>query len=124
LSTPTTPTILLAEDNDDLRELIKHVLTALGYQVLEAADGVQLVRRVAESEVDGVIVDVRLGPDDGISLGRELRELQPGIPIALISGDSSQAGAIKRAAGLTDLFLSKPFSAEELAAAVERLLAS
>jgi DNA-binding response OmpR family regulator len=117
------PTIVLAEDNDNLRELIKHVLTAHGYHVLEAADGVQLVRRVAESEVDAVIVDVRLGADDGISLGRELRELQPGIPIALISGDSSQAGAMKRAAGLTDLFLSKPFSAEELANAVKRLLA-
>jgi DNA-binding response OmpR family regulator len=118
----TQPTIVLAEDNDDLRELIRHALASVGYHVLEAADGSQLVRRVAESEVDAVILDVRLGPDDGISLGRELRELRPGIPIALISGDSSQAAAMKRAAGLTDLFLSKPFSADELAEAVRRLL--
>ena len=90
--------------------------------MLEAVNGSQLVRRVAESKVDAVIIDVRLGPDDGISLGRELRELQPGIPIALISGDSSEAGAMTRAAGLTDLFLSKPFSADELADAVRRLL--
>jgi CheY-like chemotaxis protein len=113
---------LIAEDNDALRSLLTALLTREGYRVLEAADGVRTVRLLAEEAVDALLMDVRLGADDGVALGRELRLERPDLPIALMSGDSSAAEAKERAAGLTDLFLSKPFTLSSVTATVEQLL--
>jgi DNA-binding response OmpR family regulator len=115
-------TIVIGEDDYALRSLITAALTRKGHRVLEAEDGVQLVRLLASQEVDAVVLDVRLGPDDGISLAHELRQMQRDVPIALLSGDSSEAEAVRRAVGLTDLFLSKPFTLPDLESTVEKLL--
>jgi DNA-binding response OmpR family regulator len=115
-------TILVAEDNERLRSLLTSLLELEGYRVLEAADGVRMDRLLVEQEVDALILDVRFGSDDGIGLGRELREELPRLPIALINGDSSAAETVTRAAGVTDLFLSKPFTLAELRRTVEELL--
>jgi DNA-binding response OmpR family regulator len=48
--------------------------------------------------------------------------MQRGVPIALLSGDSSEADAVRRAVGLTDLFLSKPFTLPDLEATVRKLI--
>jgi DNA-binding response OmpR family regulator len=116
-------TILIVEDNDALRSLVAEVLELEGYGVLEAKDGVRAVRLLAEAQVDAVLLDVRLDLEDGVALGRELRLEWPDVPIALMSGDSSGSSALQRAVGLTDLFLSKPFTPEKLTEAVEDLLA-
>lgn len=115
-------TILIAEDNDGLRSLLTALLMREGYRVLEAADGVRTVRLLAEEKVDALVMDVRLGAEDGIALGRELRLEQPDLPIALMSGDSGTSEARERAAGLTDLFLAKPFTLTAVTATVEELL--
>ena len=122
MSTPDRPTILVAEDNATLRTLIAAILTGEGDRVLDAPDGAWAVRLAAQEQPDAVLIDVRLGPDDGIGLAREFRQLHPDLPVALLSGDSSEAEAVRRAADLTALFLSKPFASDELVAAVERLL--
>jgi DNA-binding response OmpR family regulator len=116
-------TILVAEDNERLRSLLMALLEREGHRVLEAPDGVRMVRLVAEEEVDALILDVRFGTDDGISLAQELRQEFPGLPIALISGDTSGPEAMRRAAGLTDLFIPKPFTLGELMGTVDELLA-
>ena len=117
-------TILVAEDNDGLRSLLSAVLRQEGYRVLEAADGIRVVRLLAEQEVDALLMDVRLGIDDGVSLGHEVRLERPHLPIALMSGDSSAAEARERAVGLTDVFLEKPFTLPEVKDAVGALLPS
>jgi DNA-binding response OmpR family regulator len=115
-------TILVAEDNDGLRSLITSVLRREGYDVLEAADGIRVVRLLAEQDVDALLLDIKLGIDDGVALGHELRLERPHLPIALMSGDSSAAEARERAVGLTDVFLQKPFTLPEVKATVEALL--
>jgi DNA-binding response OmpR family regulator len=62
LATAAPATIVVAEDDYGLRSLITAVLTRQGHRVLEASDGVQLVRLLASQEIDGVMLDVRLGP--------------------------------------------------------------
>jgi CheY-like chemotaxis protein len=114
--------ILVVEDNDALRSLIAEVLDLEGYRVLEAGDGVRAIRLLAEQEVDAVLMDVRLDLEDGVALGRELRLDWPELPIALMSGDSSGPEAMRRAVGLTDVFVSKPFTPEKLIDVVEELL--
>ena len=122
MATLCQPTILVVEDDEPLRSLLATILSATGYRVLEAADGVRAVRLLAEQHVDALLLDVRLGPEDGVALGRELRLDAPELPIALMSGDSAAAEAMERAIGLTDVFLAKPFTLEAVTATVERLL--
>jgi CheY-like chemotaxis protein len=122
LANRDSTTILVAEDDDGLRSLLISILRREGHQVLEAADGIRVVRLVAEQEIDAVLLDVRLGVDDGVALGHELRLERPHLPIALMSGDSSEADARERAVGLTDLFLAKPFTLPEVTAMVEELV--
>lgn len=116
-------TILVAEDNERLRSLVAALLEREGHRVLEAGDGVRMVRLLAEEDVDALILDAWFGTDDGISLARELRQELPDLPIAIISGDSSDPEAIRRAAGLTDLFIPKPFTLAELMGTVDELVA-
>jgi two-component system OmpR family response regulator len=124
LANRDSSTILVAEDDDGLRSLLTATLRREGYQVLEAADGLRVVRLVAEQEVDALLLDVFLGVDDGVALGHELRRERPNLPIALMSGDGSAAETRERALGLTDLFLEKPFTLPEVTATVETLLRS
>jgi DNA-binding response OmpR family regulator len=121
LASSGNPTILVVEDDHPLRSLLRAILTREGYRVLEAADGVRAVRLLAEEEIDGVLLDVRLGPEDGVSLGYELRLDRPDLPIALMSGDSSAAEAKRRSIGLTDLFVEKPFTFDQVRGTVEAL---
>jgi CheY-like chemotaxis protein len=122
LANSESSTILVAEDDDALRSLLTATLRREGYQVLEAADGIRLVRLVAEQEVDALLLEVVLGVDDGVALGHELRRERPNLPIALLSGDRSVTEMRECAAGLTDLFLEKPFTLPEITATVEDLL--
>jgi CheY-like chemotaxis protein len=117
-------TILVADDDGGLRSLLTSVLRREGYDVLEAADGIRVVRLLAEQEVDALLLDVKLGVDDGVALAHELRLERPHLPIALMSGDGSDPDARERAVGLTDVFLEKPFTLPEVKATVEALLAA
>jgi DNA-binding response OmpR family regulator len=117
---PTT--ILIAEDDAALRSLLAEQLDREGYRVLEAADGVRTVRTLAEEDVDVVLLDVRLDLEDGVALAKELRLDWPDLPIAFMSGDTSGPEALRRAGGLTDTFLAKPFTPEKLTATIDDLL--
>lgn len=122
LASTKRPTILIADDNYGLRSLLSAILAREGYRVVEAVDGVRALRLLAEEDVDAVLMDVHFGAEDGIALGRELRRERPNLPIALMSGDSGVTETKQRGAGLTNVFLMKPFTLETAAATVERLL--
>lgn len=113
--------VLIAEDDHLLRVLLATILRDEGYRVLQAADGIRAVRLLAEYDVDVLLLDVNLGRDDGVSLGREIRDQHPELPIALMSGDSSAPEAMVRARGFTQSFLAKPFTPERVSATIEVL---
>jgi two-component system cell cycle sensor histidine kinase/response regulator CckA len=115
-------TILVADDNDALRSLLESILSREGYRVVEAADAEDAVRLLREEEIDAALLDVRLGADDGVALGRQLRLERPSLPIALMSGSISVAEVRKRGADLTDVYLAKPFAVEAVTTIVEQLL--
>jgi len=120
-------TILLVEDEIDLRDLVREILEGQGYQVLEAGTGVEALR---QWEAQGKKVDLLLSDivmPEGMS-GRELAEKMqqsdPGLPVILTSGYSQDM--IERDSALDERirFFSKPFHPAQLAQAVRECLDS
>jgi two-component system phosphate regulon response regulator PhoB len=117
-------TILLVEDDPDIRELVAYKLTRGGFKVVEAADGSAALQAARERPPDAVILDIRLPRLSGIEVCRELRAAPAtaAVPIIMLTGavrlqELEQAYA----AGATD-YLVKPFSPRELQRRVEAAL--
>jgi two-component system OmpR family response regulator len=116
-------TILICEDEPELRELIRVVLNG-GYAFVEAADGVESLELARGLRPDLVLLDLMMPGQSGVEVLRELRsdpalEQTPVIVVSAFSTDADKASAF--AAG-ADRFLEKPFEPDELAAMVEELL--
>lgn len=110
-------TILVADDDDGLRLLCRVNLELEGYRVVEASGADDVERALAEEDVDGVLLDIHLGSDDGLALAREIRERRPGVRIAFFTGSVEPPNG-----GLADGFLAKPFSLEDLTETVRQLV--
>lgn len=112
-------TILIVDDEAEVRGLVREVLEQEGYRVIDADTGERAIEvgRSAES-IRLVISDMFLHTMDGIQLVGRLSILQPGIKALLISGDLAEVKAPNRNAD----FLEKPFSCDELTTKVKTLL--
>ena len=117
------PTILIAEDYDDNRELLRIVLNAAGYDVNEARNGTECVTIARRQPPDLVMVDLSMPELDGWGVFRELKAdpLTAAIPcIAVTAHVESDRERVLRSG--FDGFVSKPFRTEELLSTVGRLL--
>ncbi len=116
-------TILLAEDDETLRTLTARILTAQGYHVLEASDGVEALR-VAENHtgtLDLLTTDMVMPSMGGSDLANELTALRPGIKVLFVSGYTDDAvGRGELQPG--DAFLQKPVDPRILARKVRQML--
>ncbi len=118
-------TILLVEDNDDLREIVAEMLDGLGYRVLTAADGFEAVERDEEheSDIDLLLTDMVLPNLCGPKVDRIIRQHRSGIKTLFISGyPSGQAGAAVEPIPDGATLLRKPIEPTELARAVKAKL--
>ena len=116
-------TILLAEDEPQVRDLIHRVLDRLGYTVLEASDGVEGLDLALkhEGEIDLLLTDVVMPRLGGVELADRLRKRDPRIGVLYISGHAEDAQAPPGMPGPLPL-LAKPFFPDELAGQVRAVL--
>ena len=116
--------ILVADDSREIREFLERsVLTPAGYGVHTVGDGMSALTLARELRPDLVITDLQMPGLSGIDLIRRLRSDRPSLPMILITGEGSEAVAVEAMrAGATD-YLTKPFEAEHMLAAVGRALA-
>jgi PAS domain S-box-containing protein len=113
-------TVLVAEDEPMVREIVAGILRGLGYTVIEASDGVEALAAAAEAPPIALLVtDVVMPRMDGRELAERLREQHPGLRILFVSGYTD--GALVHAEDAATAFLPKPFMAGELAEAVRGL---
>jgi DNA-binding response OmpR family regulator len=84
---PERPTILIAEDSEDLRDFLKTFLEGHGYRVVEACGGLEAVAAFMRERPDLVLMDLGLPGTDGLTAVRKIREHQPAAetPILIIS---------------------------------------
>lgn len=113
-------TVLVVDDDQALRMLCRVNLELEGHHVLEAASLGEARERIADEEVDVVLLDVHLGREDGRKLLDEIRAGASGARVALFSGS---VGFDYEPPSEVDAVVSKPFSLEVLASTVERLAA-
>lgn len=115
--------VLLVEDEDVVRSFAVRALTRQGYEVLEAADGLEAleVMEQCDGEIDIVVSDVVMPAMDGPTMLMEMRKTRPDIKIIFVSGYPNEA--FQQALGEeTFAFLPKPFSLPQLAAKVKEML--
>jgi len=120
-----TDTILLVEDEATLRELSRVILLRSGYQVLEAASGVQAlaVWDQSDGQIDLLLTDIVMQDGlDGIQLADELAARKPSLKVVYTSGSPAypDGSGLKMRAG--SLFLRKPFLPEQLIQIVQASL--
>lgn len=118
---PRTGTVLVVDDEAEVRQLLARFLRRYGHQVIVAGDVDEALQRLAEHDVDLVLTDLKMPGRSGLDLLAEMRQRAPGVRAILLSAYADvQAAARAIELGIDHLVL-KPFQLEEL---YERVRAS
>ncbi len=113
--------VLVVDDVESVRRLIRRVLEHAGHRVLEASDGVEaLARLAANPAVDLVLTDLRMPNMDGWELATRLSERSPRVPVLFMSGFDEHLASDTVAGPV----LPKPFTAERLDELIRQVLAT
>ena len=119
------PTVLVADDNADIRAYLRRHLEAAGYRVDEAADGEDALTCARRHPPDLVVSDVMMPRLDGLGLCRALRDDPETdfVPILLLTAKAATEDRLDGLAEACDDYLVKPFDVRELVARVGNLIA-
>ncbi len=104
--------ILVVEDQDDLRAILRDYLTATGYEVIEAVDGSEGVAKARSERPDLVLMDIQMPVLDGYEATRQIKAL-PGLgatPIIAVSSFAMKGDEEKARASGCDDYVTKPYS--------------
>ncbi|HEY7172257.1 MAG TPA: sigma-54 dependent transcriptional regulator [Vicinamibacterales bacterium] len=119
----TDPPILLVEDKDSLRAMLRHALEAQGHAVIEARDQPEAVQALTSGRPGVVLSDLRLPDGDGFGVLRAAKETDPEMPVIVMTAFGSIQDAVAAMKeGALD-FLAKPVDPDHLLLMVERALA-
>lgn len=124
---PSGTTVLLAEDESMIRELIATFLTNLGYKVIEAENGREAAEKARELGTENVgllITDLVMPVMGGLELAAELRLQHAGLRVLFISGYTDDVVILEGEARNKTAFLRKPFRFDMLKQQIETLLAA
>lgn len=119
---PERERILVVDDAPDTLEVLQRNLQSKGYQVYTAPGVPEAIRILEQTPVDLVITDFKMPKVSGLDLVRHVRENYANAEVMVITGYPSVGGAVDAVKMGAEDYLSKPFTDEELSAAVERAL--
>jgi CheY-like chemotaxis protein len=106
--------ILVIDDEDSVRKILYQMLKAKGYQVVVASSGEEGIERFKQEPFDLVFTDLGMPRMSGWEVGRALKEIDPKIPIALITGWGVELNREKMKETGIDLVVSKPFNFDQV----------
>jgi len=120
--TRTQHTLLVVDDERSLRFSIGEWARDLAFHALEAATGAEALEQVRDHSVDVVLLDLKLGEDDGLEVLKRLREEDPDLPVIMLTGHGTVEHAVKATQlGAYD-FMLKPPDLDHLGVIVHRAL--
>ena len=118
---PNQPHILVVDHLARVRELLTEYLVENGLRVSTAESGSAMSAVLADSAIDLIVLDLRLGVEDGMAIARSLRS-QSSIPIIMLTAVRDEADRVMGLELGADDYLNKPFSPRELLARVRTVL--
>ncbi|HBW14182.1 MULTISPECIES: response regulator transcription factor [Proteiniclasticum] len=114
-------TILIVDDEKEIRDLIEIYLSNEGYETIKASNGVEALETVEKHHVDLIILDIMMPKKDGIQACMELRKTK-NMPVIMLSAKSQDMDKILGLTSGADDYLTKPFNPLELIARVKSQL--
>ncbi|MBU4258061.1 MAG: response regulator [Proteobacteria bacterium] len=115
-------TILIVDDNSDLRKSLSNIFEAKGYRTIDAATGKAAIDKAREEMPDVALIDLRLKDMFGLDVMRELKECSPSIECVLLTAYASQASAIDAVNLGAYSYVRKPFDTEILLETIRRAI--
>ena len=113
--------IVIVEDNEDARQMLRTLLELFGHEVHDAVDGQSGIELTTEVEPDIAFVDIGLPGIDGHEVARRLRERSKDLRLVALSGYGQSEDRRRAVEAGFDLHLSKPVDPERLAAIIDAL---
>ncbi|MCC6186282.1 MAG: response regulator transcription factor [Chitinophagaceae bacterium] len=114
--------ILVVEDEENIREMLELNLTLEGYDVTLATNGLQAIKLAKAAYFDLIVLDIMLPEMDGITVCETIRTHNMEVPILFLSAKNSAAERIEGLKKGGDDYLTKPFNLEELLLRIEKLV--
>ncbi len=114
--------ILVVDDSPETLEMLRRTLTATGYGVFTASSVADAIRLLEKTTVDLIVTDLRMPKVSGLELVRHVRENHRDTEVMIITGYATVEGAVEAIKTGAEEYLAKPFTDEELFAAVGRSL--
>jgi UDP-3-O-[3-hydroxymyristoyl] N-acetylglucosamine deacetylase len=115
-------TILVVDDEDDVRESVREVLRDEGYRVVDTADGTHVLELIRQERPELVLLDIWMPQVDGIGLLKEIKTQEPELNVVMVSGHGNIHTAVTATKFGAFDFLEKPVSLEGLLLTVQRAL--
>jgi CheY-like chemotaxis protein len=115
-------TILVVDDEELIRRFIGTFLSKLGYSSVTAMDGVDALDKMKGNKIDAVITDIKMPKMDGIILTREISTQYPGVPVMVMTAfDEEYSAGTAISLGARE-FIKKPFSPDEFAIRLNKMI--
>jgi two-component system, OmpR family, response regulator len=114
--------ILLAEDDPNLGQLLKNYLSLKEYETTLVTDGAQALKVYRKEKFQLCLLDVMMPEIDGFTLAKEIRAIDPHIPVIFLTAKNLKEDVIEGFKSGADDYLTKPFSMEELIYRIEAIL--
>jgi len=122
VAVPTSPDVLVVDDDEDIRVSLDRGLRLSGFEVRTAADGEAALQAVAGRVPDCIVLDVGLPGRDGVAVVEALRRDDVTVPVLMLSARTSVEDRVTGLAAGADDYLVKPFALAELVARLRALL--
>lgn len=112
------PSVLVVDDESNIRRMLRGLLESEGYRVTEAADGGAGVERAVTEDPDAVLLDLAMPRTDGLTALRQLAERRPALPVVMMSGRATLQDAVEATRLGAFHFIEKPLTPESVLATV------
>lgn len=116
------PTVLVADDEELIRWALEQSLVQAGYRVVQAASGREALECCGTDAIDVAILDHRLPDCDGLHLLKQIKEVNPEVPVILLTATSSVGDAVEAMKQGAFHYANKPFNLQEILLLVDKAL--
>lgn len=118
----TTSTVLVTDDEDTTRDMLRRILVKEGYQIELAANGFECLEKVKKGNIDIVLLDVTMDGIDGIETLQRIKKIDSYLPVIMVTGTGDNTANIESVKLGADAYVAKPYDPTDLRSMVKEIL--